>query len=158
LTLSPEKGEPEPSARGIDRAVARYVLIGLATLIVMGAIAFSALRKQAAPPPREIAGDPLLVDGFVVYRERCVSCHGASGRGDGPIAKALAGPKVGDLTDATWKHGDEPAKVREVISKGVADSAMPGWGGTFSPDQIRAVTAYVYHLAGRHVPAELRTP
>jgi cytochrome c oxidase cbb3-type subunit 3 len=79
-----------------------------------------------------------------------------SGRGDGPIAKGLAGPPVGDLTDKTWKHGDRPEQVVGVVSAGVRDTAMPGWKGTFGPEDIRAVSAYVYHLAGRQVPEALR--
>jgi hypothetical protein len=33
---------------------------------------------------------------------------------------------------------------------------MAAWGRTLGPDGVRAVTAYVYYLVGRKVPAELR--
>jgi cytochrome c oxidase cbb3-type subunit 3 len=125
----------------------------------MGAAAiFLGLRPAASPPPAAIAGDALLVQGREKYLERCASCHGPLGKGDGPTAKSLAGPPVGDLTDRTWKHGDRPEQVLAVVAEGVRDTAMPGWGRVFGPSDVRAVSAYVYFLAGREVPPELRAP
>lgn len=87
-----------------------------------------------------------------------MSCHGPSGKGDGPIATRLSGPPVGDLTDATWKHGDRAEQVLAVISKGVPDAAMPASAGTLGTRELRAASAYVFHLAGRKVPEAYRTP
>jgi cytochrome c oxidase cbb3-type subunit 3 len=127
--------------------------------LVAGAVtAFSLLRAPASPPPAAIADDPLLVEGRAVYLARCVSCHGDSGRGDGPIARGLAGPPVGDLTDARWKHGDRPDQVLAVVAQGVPNSAMPPWKSTLSDRALHAVAAYAYYLAGRPVPAALRVP
>jgi cytochrome c oxidase cbb3-type subunit 3 len=125
------------------------------TLASVGA--YVAFRPRPGPPPAEIAGDALLVEGRELYLSRCVSCHGASGRGDGPIARGLAGPPPGDLTDATWKHGDQPDQVLGVVTKGIPETAMPGWAGVFTPEQIRALTAYTYRLARRPVPGLLRS-
>jgi cytochrome c oxidase cbb3-type subunit III len=136
----------------------RAVVLGVFALGLAAGVAFVLLRRPNAPPPAEIAGDPLLVEGRGLFLSRCVSCHGMSGRGDGPIAKGLQGPPVRDLTATTWKHGEKPEQVRAVIDRGIPNSAMPGWGSTFGPEGVRAVTAYVYHLGGRAVPAELRTP
>jgi hypothetical protein len=33
---------------------------------------------------------------------------------------------------------------------------MAAWAGTFDEPDLRAVTAYVFHLAGREVPEALR--
>jgi mono/diheme cytochrome c family protein len=105
-----------------------------------------------------VAADPLLRSGREVYLARCVSCHGPNGRGDGPLAKHLAGPKVGDLTSDRWKHGDAPAQVTAVVADGVPNSTMPGWGRTLSADEMKGVVAYVYHLSGRTVPDQRRGP
>jgi hypothetical protein len=35
---------------------------------------------------------------------------------------------------------------------------MPSWKSTLGDHGVRAVAAYVFHLAGRPVPAALRTP
>jgi len=139
-------------------AAARAVVFGVAAVVLGGAVAFGLLRKPPEPPSAEVARDPLLVRGREVFLDRCVSCHGASGKGDGPIARGLSGRPVGDLTDARWRHGDAPEQVEAVIAKGVPDANMPGWGATLGPEGVRAVSAYVYHLAGRPVPETLRTP
>jgi len=150
----PPGEQDEERAPKVNPAAA--VGLGLLAVVLGGAVAFGLLRKPAEPPPASIARDPLLVAGRLVFLDRCVSCHGASGKGDGPISKGLAGPPVGDLSDATWKHGDQPEHVLAVIDKGVTGTAMPGWGRTFNAGELRAVAAYVYYLAGREVPVALR--
>ena len=143
---------------GIDPVASRRIFLGMLALFAGGAVSFSLLRPPASPPPAAIAADPLLVEGRGIFLSRCLSCHGESGRGDGPISKGLAGPPVGDLTDAEWKHGDRPDQVLEVVSQGVRDSAMPPWKTTLNNLELRAATAYVYYLARRPVPEALRTP
>ena len=86
----------------------------------------------------------------------CTGCHGQTGRGDGPTARTLTGPPVGNLTDAEWKHGDRPGDVLDVILNGVRDTAMNGWGPYLPAHDARAVAAYVYHLGGRVVPPAFR--
>ncbi len=150
--------EPAGAPLGIDPVASRRIFLGMLALLAGAAAAIGVFRRGAGPPPAAIAGDPLLVEGREVYLSRCVSCHGEAGRGDGPIARGLAGPPVGDLSDAVWKHGDRPDQVAAVVARGVRDTAMPGWEGVLRPRQIRAVTAYVYHLAGRPAPEALRKP
>ena len=147
---------PQPADGPPDRAV-WAIPLSLFGLIVAGSVAYLALRKPPPPPPAEVAADPLLLEGRSIYLDRCQSCHGPSGRGDGPIAKGLAGPPVGDLADDRWKHGDQPDQVLTVLRRGVSETAMPAWETTLEPQQIRAVAGYVYYLAGRPVPESIRT-
>ncbi|HEX8795824.1 MAG TPA: FTR1 family protein [Polyangiaceae bacterium] len=66
---------------------------------------------------------PDLKQGSALYAENCASCHGASGRGDGPAAAALK-PRPADF------HADEvmssltPFKAFNVIRFGVRGTAM----------------------------------
>ncbi len=143
---------------GIDPVASRRIFLGMLAMVAGAFLAYNLMRKPEGPPPAEIAGDPLLVEGRTIYRLRCLSCHGELGRGDGAIAKQLAGPPVGDLTDATWKHGDRPDQVLALIAQGARGTAMPAWNGVLDPPQLRAVTAYVFHLAGKPVPGPLRAP
>ena len=96
--------------------------------------------------------------GREVFLARCISCHGQKGKGDGPISKGLQGKPVGDLTAKNWKYGDRADQVRDVIALGVPNTNMSAWNRTLDEESLRAVTAYVFVLAGREVPAELRKP
>jgi cytochrome c oxidase cbb3-type subunit 3 len=145
----------DPSDR-IDTNVARWIFLGMLGLVVAGGMAYSLLRKPVPPPPPEVAADLLLLEGRTVYLARCATCHGMDGRGDGPIAGSLLGPPVGNISDGKWKHGDRPEDVMRVISQGVEGTRMAGWGLVLAPSQLRAVTAYVIHLAREPVPAALR--
>ncbi len=123
-----------------------------------GFLAYAYLNRRVEPPPPVIEGDPLLARGHEIYLERCLSCHGPSGKGDGPLAAQLPDPKPRNLAEDHWKHGDGPEQVVGVIANGVKDAQMPGWSGTYGPDDIKAVAAYVYLIAGKPVPEALRKP
>ena len=134
------------------------IVFVFAIVLMSGAIAFLLMNKPFPPAPPEVARDPLLSQGRTIYLTRCIACHGIEGKGNGPLARNLTGPPPGNLTDAEWKHGDQPAKVMQVIAEGVPRTRMDGWGQVLDPSGIRAVSAYVYYLAGRAVPEALRAP
>jgi mono/diheme cytochrome c family protein len=141
----------------VDPTASRLVFLGMLGLIAGGFLAFWLFGKPPAPPPPEVARDPLLTQGRAIYLGRCATCHGNDGRGDGPIAGSLIGPPVGNLTDQEWKHGDRPDQVLAVIRQGVPNTRMEGWSRVLDPPELRAIAAYVYYLARRPVPEELRT-
>lgn len=130
----------------------RWLAVGLVVLLVAAFVAYRLLGPGAGPPPASIASDPELVRGREVFLARCASCHGEAGKGDGPIAKNLQGPPVGDLTDPDWKHGDRPEQIRAVVERGVKDTAMAAWRGMISEGQLDAVVAYVEYLGGLRRP------
>ena len=101
----------------------------------------------ATPSLAQQKGDP--AKGKVTYGTYCVSCHGASGKGDGPAAATL-NPKPRDLTDKAHmaKHKDD--YLFEIIKKGgvaVGKSAvMPPWGTALKDEDIWSVVAYIRSL------------
>jgi cytochrome c oxidase cbb3-type subunit 3 len=117
---------------------------------------YRALSAPVPPPPPRVAADPFLLQGRAIYLNRCASCHGQDGRGDGPIAAYVFGPPVGNLSDGRWKHGDKPEGVLGVISKGVPGTRMAGWDQVLEPEELRAVTAYIFCLAQKEVPEAMR--
>ena len=143
---------------GVDPTASRLIVLAMLVLIAGGVGAFRMLSKPPPPPPPEVAADALLTQGRAIYLGRCATCHGNLGRGDGPIAGHLIGPPVGNLTDDNWKHGDRPDQVLAVIGQGVPNTRMEGWSRVLDPPELRAIAAYVYYLAKRPVPDELRTP
>ena len=143
---------------GVDPEASRKIFLGMLALFASGALAFAWFRPRPGPPPAAISGNAQLVRGREIYLDRCAGCHGAGGRGDGPTAPSLRGPPPGNLTDESWKHGDRPEEVEQVVAAGVRDTAMPAWAAILDPRGVRDVLAYVYYLAGRPVPVSLRAP
>jgi mono/diheme cytochrome c family protein len=96
--------------------------------------------------------------GSQLFRTYCASCHGATGRGNGPLADQLR-RRPPDLTQFTRRNaGTFPSERvyriidgRDVASHG--DREMPVWGDIFKmgasrPDAKAQIDAIVRYLAG----------
>jgi mono/diheme cytochrome c family protein len=74
--------------------------------------------------------------GAQLFRTYCATCHGTSGRGNGPIAEHLRRTPP-DLTKYTARNGGvfPSERLRQIIDgRGVAahgDREMPVWGDAF---------------------------
>ena len=55
----------------------------------------------------------------VIAQNRCASCHGSAGKGDGPNAATLA-VKPRDLSAKEWQKSVSDAQIHAVILKGGA--------------------------------------
>ena len=79
------------------------------------------------------------LEGSVLYKSYCASCHGTEATGDGPMAKSLKLPPA-DLTRISARNGGTfpLARVSRVISGeeqlpgGHGNREMPVWGPVFS--------------------------
>ena len=87
--------------------------------------------------------------GKAVYAKWCQGCHGDTGAGDGPAARAML-PRPRNFTGAVYKiretaSGQLPtdADVMRAIDDGLPGSAMPAWKGRLSEAERRNVMAYV---------------
>lgn len=117
---------------------------GLRTIAVLGLAAFAAPAAGAEEATRS------LELGKAEYQQYCASCHGTSGRGDGPVAESLATPPL-DLTKiAARRDGEFPdAQIAEFIDgrrlvKAHGPREMPVWGEQFgegSPGSVHYETA-----------------
>jgi mono/diheme cytochrome c family protein len=87
----------------------------------------------------------MLAQGKEVYGRTCVTCHGASGKGDGPAAMAFE-QKPADFTDAAHSKYYSDAGRILIIEKGVEGTPMTGWANILSADEIHAVYGYVRSL------------
>ncbi len=144
--------EPSPSRPGS----AWWIFATIGLFVAGGVFAFVLLGQPSEPIPQEIAADPLLVRGREIYLANCVSCHGPSGLGDGPLATNLT-PRPRNLANDPWKYGEKPEQVMTVLANGVKDAQMPAFAGTFSLADLKAVAAYVYQVARKPVPDALRS-
>jgi mono/diheme cytochrome c family protein len=83
-------------------------------------------------------------DAKQLYEKSCVTCHGPSGKGDGPAGKLLKPPPA-DLAAATKGKADaDIAKVIKEGGKAVGKSAaMPAYKGKLTDEQVQGVVQYV---------------
>lgn len=77
-----------------------------------------------------------------LYASRCMFCHGASGKGDGPAAAALKPPPTDFTTVAYWKAADT-ARMKGIIVSGIPGTGMLAFKATLTPEQIDDLVAYL---------------
>jgi mono/diheme cytochrome c family protein len=105
------------------------------------------------------AADDVGKSGKELFGRYCASCHGVSGRGDGPVAKSLA-TEVPDLTRFAQRHGgffDRELVERIIDGRHVIGAhgtrTMPVWGEDLSianlgdPDAERGSRVVIVRLA-----------
>jgi cbb3-type cytochrome c oxidase subunit III len=105
------------------------------------------IRTLHRPPPLK----GVAAQGATLFANYCWTCHGTSGKGDGPIAVAYQ-PRPRDLTDRPYVASRTDFDLYNAISQGGPavnrSAAMPGWGHALSPQEIWDLVAYVRQLAG----------
>jgi mono/diheme cytochrome c family protein len=106
-----------------------------------------------------MAADYVSMSGQDLYRRFCASCHGAQGRGDGPVAATLK-VEVPDLTLLARRRGDFYPRdsILKIIDGRFVIGAhgtrtMPIWGEDLgrleigNPDAERATQVVLDRLA-----------
>lgn len=102
-----------------------------------GAATSEELRNPFPPDPQSLAA------GRQDYNENCMVCHGVTGRGDGPEAAQLDPPPL-DLVLHVPLHAD--GDLFHFIQDGIPDTAMAGWGGKLTDEEIWHVINYIKTL------------
>ncbi len=96
----------------------------------------------------EEAGDP--EEGKRTYAVLCTSCHGNTGKGDGPAAAALP-VKVTNLTDGKDLNAKSDQFLFRIIKEGGASvgksALMAPWGGQLKDEEIWNLVSYIRTLA-----------
>lgn len=101
--------------------------------------------------------------GEVVFHTFCAPCHGAEGRGDGPLAPALYRPAMnlrkGGLWLVSWGPGAEPVEegLARLVKYGVPGTSMPGHE-YLSDRQLADLVAFVGRLSGAAEPRPASSP
>ena len=118
---------------------------------ILGGSALAGLLAVGLATAAYAAGD--AAKGKVIFTTNCASCHGESGKGDGPVGAAL-NPHPRDFTKAEFKFDaakdgkpGSDAALTNVIKNGAGvyggSPLMAPWGGTLSDADIQNVIAYI---------------
>jgi mono/diheme cytochrome c family protein len=100
-----------------------FFYISLAVVIVPTAVMAQEIDQTSAQPPSPESAAP-------IFQERCASCHGPTGQGDGPMA--VEAQLFFALTDPAVLNETTPARWFNIISNGIAAKAMPPFGDASS--------------------------
>ena len=106
--------------------------------------------KQTAMIRKEASTEKIVKEkgneierGKNLYQTNCLTCHGASGKGNGPLGPALI-PPASDLTVTKQKTDEE---LMATIQNGRAGTAMSPWNNILSQQELQNVLAYVRSLS-----------
>lgn len=117
----------------------------------------------SAPAPRESPGVGNGIDrqaAVELYARHCAACHGTDGHGDGPAAEFLF-PKPRAFLDSPLRFATTGlGAIESTIRDGIPRSAMLGFGGVLSEEEIRALARHVAEMTSRGAssPYPPRTP
>lgn len=93
--------------------------------------------------------------GAAVYEAECASCHGASGRGDGPAAEKIKPPPA----QLGWLAQIPPDRRDAFMSWSIVDggkafgTAMPSYKGKLTDGQLWSVIGYIQSRLPTSPPA-----
>jgi hypothetical protein len=71
---------------------------------------------QRVGAPAESLG-AIPVAAVLYYKDKCLTCHGATGKGDGEGAKALD-PKPRSFADKAWQTSVSDDQIRDITVRG----------------------------------------
>lgn len=99
--------------------------------------------------------EPNLILGKSIYSDRCATCHGSEGKGDG-IAAPFLTPKPRNFVTGKFKYrttesGSIPTDddLERTIREGLHATAMPYWKDFISGDSLHAVVGYIKSFSPR---------
>ncbi|RQV12069.1 cytochrome c [Burkholderia cenocepacia] len=101
---------------------------------------------QRDPAPFSVSN---VMRGAHLYTQHCAACHGADGRGEGPLAATLAHwpPTFAGTLLARRLDGELFWRVRHGTQDEHGASTMPGFAATLGPQDTWAVLDYLKALA-----------
>lgn len=138
----------------------------LILMLVMTLMASAVTVQATTPTPTPIPTPkwPVPVDpvaGLTIYQERCSTCHGPQGLGDGAMAAQAVNPPPA-IGGAEYLNQADPQLMFDTINSGRLERGMPGFGEgnnstPLSEAEIWSVIAAVYDLPNLNKPLETGT-
>jgi len=101
-----------------------------------------ARHAQSVSAPAELT-EQQARNGFSIYRETCIYCHGAPGKDPGDIGKGL-NPEPPYLPDTVGSRTS--AQLFWIIKNGIKMTGMASYGAVHKDDDIWNLVAFVQRL------------
>ncbi len=116
-------------------------------LTVVGCLTVLGCLILAAPSASKAQDE--VAQGKQVYSLYCVTCHGESGDGQGPVGKTLT-PPPRNFGEGDFKYGGTDEEIFEVISNGAAarggSPLMAPWGAVIPEADRWALVKFIRSL------------
>ncbi len=126
----------------------RVILISIALWVVFNSHSQTTQTVWKAPASYDTLRNPFtnnpkaIAEGKKIYESTCWTCHGLSGKGDGPAAASM-NPKPADHTSGKLMNESDGALLWK-ITKG--RGAMPAYEQMFSKQQRWKLVSYIREL------------
>jgi len=118
--------------------------VGAITAWILSTTMRRSVEQHAEPRAMSTQGsDELIRQGFKVYSETCVYCHGAPGKDPVDIGKGL-NPEPPYLPDTVGRW--TAPQIFWIVKNGIKMTGMPSFGGTHSDAELEATVAFVTRL------------
>ncbi|MCA1644852.1 MAG: copper resistance protein CopC [Chloroflexi bacterium] len=127
-----------------QRTLPATAVVLLAAGTALGSVSIAEAYRKSLPNP-VVADAPSIERGRVVY-QRCVVCHGAAGRGDGPLSRTLQ-PRPADFR-VHMAAGHTDRQLFDWVTRGIDATAMPAFGDQVSEQERWDVINYIRGFAG----------
>jgi mono/diheme cytochrome c family protein len=119
---------------------------------------YLAQSKDAGPPRAQLPRTAATTDatGARLYAQRCATCHGARGQGDGPNARYLNRKPALHADARIMATRTDDRLFDGIFAGGVAlgvSPEMPAFGQTLSRDQIWSLVRHIRELCKCRQPA-----
>jgi len=89
---------------------------------------------------------PDVANGRQIYAENCVSCHAASGNGQGELVLSGEVPAMPSFLDAAHVREQALSSYYDIITNGNLENLMPPWAESLNVQERWDVAMYVYTL------------
>ena len=122
INSAPTVGLALPDSAVIAR---NRLLVSLLFLAAVFALQSAPAHAQEPITPPQTTPD--AESGLQIFAQRCASCHGPLGMGDGEMAAQLPQPPAA-LGSETYLREAVPARMFDVITNGIPEAAMPPFG------------------------------
>ncbi len=118
-----------------------FFTIGLGIFFLARPVPLSVERENPIPLSRES-----IAAGQALFVSHCASCHGQTGKGDGPVGLGL-NPRPADLTQHAIVGVHTDSQLFEWITNGFPGSQMPAFQSTLSDTDRWNLVNFIRSLA-----------